>query len=420
MQMLEEKYSAAIYIVGPDHKKQYKQNLKFLETKFDKVIVIGDGEHEIYDDNDGGPLLSLKTLEQDYPELANDKKILIFVEAHGIAIDKAHYIQTSKNYIIPSKDLFTLLAENIPRPMDIIFTPCNGKAAYIDIDVLPIDSRVVIFSDSDKNTIHPSIEITLELLTNTTFTLDNFYNNYLAHIFLMNESPTMYTVGEESIDPIALSSYYLGKTISETSRKYIHNHFGKSVCDNDTSCHNKISYLIDKIEQSSSIEEFKISASKNYYSAMNEYVTQMSEYKFSRNNNHEKDIIYNYQDPEYCYAEILTLKNKADQIFLEHQIPLELDLLNEAWYGIDDDYPTDNDLEIMRESSDEAILYTLKSDGFVENSNFSQPETIEYGYVLGIIVNTHLSLSLKRGSEQVLPLNGESPLYPFLDLDLCS
>ena len=135
---------------------------------------------------------------------------------------------------------------------------------------------------------------------------------------------------------------------------------------------------------------------------MNEFFTKSySEYKFIKNSNHAKDTIYNHQEPEYCYIEILELKNEADQLLLKYGIPLELNLSHKSWYDIDNDYPTDNELNAMKEASNECILYLLKYEGFVENNNFAKPEHEEYGLVLGIIKDIHLSLSLVGDFEPV-------------------
>ena len=186
---MKETYNGAIYIIGPDHKKYYKPNLNFLKDRFDNVLVIGDGENDILDTHNEGPLQKIKTIAQDYPEFSNEGKILVYIETHGVAWDNTHYIQTAKDNIIASKELFKLLAENIKTPIDIIFTPCNGKAALTDIDVLPKDSRVIIFSDFDQITNAQNIASTLNTLPKDSFILNNFYNHYLAGVFSMNESP---------------------------------------------------------------------------------------------------------------------------------------------------------------------------------------------------------------------------------------
>ena len=145
---MQEEYSAAIYIVGPDNEGSYEKTLEFLNKKFKQVIVIGDGESDLLDRNGEGPLLALKTLEQDYSQLLNEGKVFLYVEMHGIVLDDFHALVVSKEgVLLSSKMLFEFLAKNIKKPIDIIFTSCHGKAALMDIDSLPMGSRVIIFSD---------------------------------------------------------------------------------------------------------------------------------------------------------------------------------------------------------------------------------------------------------------------------------
>ena len=403
---MQEKYSGAIYIIGPGNENSYEKELEFLNAQFKKVVVIGDGKMNILDKNNEGPLQNLKTLNQDYPELLNEGKILVYIDAHGTAEENGHYIQVNKGgELLPSKRLFEVLAENINKPMDIIFIPCNGKTALTDISVLPLDSRVIIFSDPEADTLSTNIIITLEAIANDEFSLDNFYNNYLARIFSMQESPVVSINGKEAIDPAVLSKIYLGKTISEPSRQYVHDNFGQSVCTTDISCYDKIYYLMNKIEQTSSIEEFRVIAGKRYFITITEFAQLESDYAFIRNTHHERDVIYNHKESEHCYKEVLDLKNKADQLFLARKIALELDLSDKDLYEIDYDYLDDNNdiKEYVKTWFDIGIYNFFKgvNGGFVENNNFAKPEYEEYGFVLGIIKDIHLSLSLVGDIESV-------------------
>lgn len=402
---MQEKYSGAIYIIGPGHENSYEKELEFLNTQFRKVIVIGDGKMDILDSNNEGPLQNLKTLNKDYPELLNEGKILVYIDAHGTAEENEHYIQVNKGgEFFPSKRLFEVLAENINKPMDIIFIPCNGKAALTDISVLPFSSRVIIFSDPEAFTLSTNIIITLEAIANEEFSLDNFYNNYLARIFSMQESPVMSINGKETIDPAILSEVYLGKTISEPSRQYVHNNFAQSVCKSDISCYDKIDYLMNKIEKTSSIEEFRVIDGR-YFITITEFAQLDSDYSFIRNTYHERYVTYNYKESEHSYKEVLDLKKKADQLFLAREIPLELDLSDKNLYKIDYDYLNNySDIkEYVKTWFDIGIYNFLKgvNGGFVENHNFAKPEYEEYGFVLGIIKDIHLSLSMVGDIESV-------------------
>lgn len=395
---MQEEYSGVIYIIGPGNENSYKKELEFLNTQFKKVIVIGDGKMDIFDNNEG-PLQNLKTLNQDYPGLLNEGKILVYIDAHGTAEEDGHYIKVNEGgELLLSKKLFEFLVENINKPMDIIFIPCNGKAALRDISVLPLGSRVIIFSDTDSYTLFTNIRVTLDAIVNEKFSLDNFYNNYLARIFSMQDSPVISIIGKETIDPAVLSDTYLGGTISESSRQYVHNNFGQSICASNVSCYNKIDYLMNKIEQTSSIEEFRVISGNKYFITIEEFNQLSNDYSFIRNTYHERDVPYNHKESEYCYEEVLDLKNKADQLFLAREIPLELDLSNKDLYEIDYDYLDNHNhiREYVKTWFDIGIYNFLKgvNGGFIENNNFSKPEYEEYGFVLGIIKDIHLSLSI--------------------------
>ena len=391
---MQEEYSGAIYIVGPGHEHNYGKDLGFLNSKFKKVVVIGDGEMDILYQNNEGPLQNLKTLSQDYPELLNEGKILVYVSMHGLGEDDGHYVQVGKKWDnFTSKKLFELLAESIKKPIDIIFTSCHGKAALKDIDSLTLGSNIIIFSDADKSTFLSNIASALKAISNDKFSLDNFYNNYLARVFSMDESPAMFTAGGETMDPIVLSKAYLGNAISETSRQYIQNNFGQSICKHDIICHNKIDYLMDKIEQNVSIDVFRTVISKKYLKVIFEFDQMQKDYALSRNTHHDQDVIYNHKKSEFCYIEVLELKNKIDQLFLERKIALELDLSEQDWYEIDYDYSGGEVLNEFMEHSDAGIYNLLSEHGFLENNSFDKPEYEEYGLALGIIKDIHLSLN---------------------------
>ncbi len=174
---MQEEYSAAIYIIGPGLKQSYKIESNFLNTHFDKVITIGDGESDILI-NGTGALQKLYSLNDDYPELINTGKILVYVIIHGAVIDDNHVLSTSKEDLFSSAGLFKLLAETIKIPMDIIFAPCHGKDALKDINTLPEGSRIMIFSNHDKYTTGVAVHQTMDkMLSHTKFTFDGFYHN---------------------------------------------------------------------------------------------------------------------------------------------------------------------------------------------------------------------------------------------------
>ena len=380
----QENSTIAIYIVGADVKIDYEKEFNFLSSKFDKVIVIGDGDNGIIDIDE-----SLQKCSKDNKlELQAAEKVFVYLDAHGAEYNNTHYIYLAKTQeIYKTKELFKLLAENIKKTIDIVFIPCHGKAAMKDIEVLPEGSRIIMFSDHNKLTVSTGISMTLDKMSSiNNFTLDDFYNHYLANVVLMDESPTLSVVNGDTIDPVLLSQKYLGKIISETSRQYVQNNFAHSICKDESDCYLKIDQLMNRIEQASCLDVFKTS-NKQLLFTLSQYI---SSYEVSRNNNHEKDVIYNHKESESCYIELLDFKSKIDKFFLENGVPLELDLTADDLYEIDYDITDADELSLL---SNNGIYNMLKQSGnFIENNNFLSPEPTEYGYVLGIIKDIHLSL----------------------------
>ena len=182
--------------------------------------------------------------------------------------------------------------------------------------------------------------------------------------------------------------------------QYVRDNFGQNICKNDLDCNAKIDHLMDKIEQNISINAFKMVTNENYLEAIIEFNQILQDYAWSRNAHHDQDVIYNHKESEHCYSEILDLKNKVDQLFLEREIALEVDLSEQKWCKIDYDYSGDEELlSYFMEHSNAGIYNMLSKDGFLENNNFAKPEYEEYGLVLGIIKDIHLSLSLAGDSE---------------------
>ncbi len=172
------KYAGAIYIIGPNNENNYNKKIDLLRDKFKKVIVIGNGRIDILDKNGNGPLLDLRNLYKDNPDFLNEDKFLIYVDMHGISIENTYYLGTSIHNPMLTKDFFDFLSAVIKNPMDIIFEPCNGKSALNDINALPLDSEIIIFSEEDKSTIAPNVEIILDMMNINEFSIQNFYNNY--------------------------------------------------------------------------------------------------------------------------------------------------------------------------------------------------------------------------------------------------
>lgn len=386
-------YGLAIYIAGPGTKDDHHKDLNFLNNNFNNVMVIGDGDQGLFDEDGQGILgSSLSELSSDFPELLDQGKILIYTYMHGNVIDGEHVLVAGDDDLAGySKNFFEDLQTYINRPVDIIFHPCHGKAALNVTNNLPDGSNVLIFSEADKSTIYNNIEHSIDLRPiYKEFTLTGFYDNYLNSLGILNENPIMVNVGGGIIDPLEFSYDYIGSNISEASRGYVHDNLGKNICDESISCHEHIDSVMDKMEVAASIDDFKIRPQEKYTHIINELEIEVNNYEFLIKNHHLIDVPYNYKDSEHCYVELLELKDKADKLLLFKGIPLELDLSNKNW-DFDGGGDDDDDEKTIENSSDYLIYHTLIQVGFEENDNFSKPEPTDYGLVLAISKDLHLS-----------------------------
>ncbi len=379
-------YNTAIYIVGSDiHLIEYQAVLGFLTKKINNVVVIGDGEIDILSSMQGAITPTLNSVKENNPEFLTGK-ILVYISAHGKNNDGEHIIQTSKEGdYITSKELFELLGTKINQSMDVVFVPCHGKAALKDIDMLPVGSRVMIFSDADHTTKFSNQVITLrDMLAMENFSFEAFYDNYLAHLGSI-EYPIIAEVGGNIIDPLALSAKYIGKAITTASREYIHKNFAFNICK-DESCHQNIDKLMDKIESSESMEEFTRTGGKYvtmFFSLVPDYNSMevMSDYiQFSSFN----------ASAQLCTQKRIYFKKILDRHFLDLKIPFEVDL-SYPWFEQDnnneDDEDSENDQSFDRDLYNRhTILSSLKS-----NDKFPAPEYPEFGKVIGIIKDIEAS-----------------------------
>lgn len=383
-------YGLVIYVAGPGTKDNHQTDLKFLNNNFNNVMVIGDGDQGLFDEDGQGVLSrNLNELSSDFPELLDQGKILIYTYIHGNVINGEHVLIAGDDGLaMYSKGFFKSLQIYINRPMDIIFYPCHGKAALNVANNLPDGSNVLIFSESDKSTLYNNIEHSIDLMPiYKEFTLNGFYDNYLNSLGLLNENPIMVNVGAGIIDPLQFSYDYIGSNISEASRVYVHNNLGQNICEESISCHERIDSVMDKMEIATSIDDFKLETQK-YINLFSEFENEGNRYDFLIKNHHLTDVPYNYKNSEECYIEILDIKDKFDELLSFNEIPLELDLSHKNWHDDDED---DDEDEMFENYSEYFLYHTLIQVGFKENDNFAKPEPTDYGLALAISKDLHFS-----------------------------
>jgi hypothetical protein len=229
---MKEEYSAALIITGPRTNTTIESIQLFLADKIQNIITIGDGKIDL-------DAQAISNIAKEANALANAGKVLVFVNAHGINSQEygGHALQmTNQGQLFQSSLLFSILKNSFSAPIDIIFTACNGKGALKDINNLANGSRIIIFSEENNSTYINNYIYALEAMNGIAyFSLDNFYDNYLSHLTLQ-ENPVMVIAGEKTIDPALAANAQIGKSISNESRLYVHQNFGKNVCQEDIAC----------------------------------------------------------------------------------------------------------------------------------------------------------------------------------------
>lgn len=388
-------YNLAIYIAGPRIWNYHKKNIDFLNQHASNVIVIGEIEenkskqdHSSFQDN-------LYKVKEYIEKFAQDERVLVYIAAHGITdTDLSLIIYLDNVAPCDSNAAFFLLNNVINQPLDIIFTPCHGKAAVKDVSYLPENSRVLFFSDANGYTVFiNSIMNQKALFNNTKISLDIYYDNYVANLG-MTENPIIVSYNNleiQSIDPFKESNSYLGKNISSAAREYVSKNFATNICASDVTCHQNVNNVINKIEGASSLDIFKIEAKEelvDHYK--DEYKHIKSELNFF------KELASNQTCPiKYSYT--MLEKNNVDLFYLNLPINSNLDKV-EKYYDLNylekveshlsqiEQIGLDNYLSIIRKNSNFGIINNLIEDeGYTLNDNFPMPEYAEYGLVLGII-----------------------------------
>lgn len=403
---MQKEHDLAIIITGPKIDLSLEPVTEFFNDKIQNIVMIGDGVNDINSSTNTTLFNALNNFNSTY-STAIDGRVLVFLNMHGTVSDDKHVVQANNDgALLATSALFTFLNQSINKPFDIIFTACHGKAALPDISKLPDGSRIIIFSEEDTSTYANNYIYSFNAMSNmTNFTFEKFYNNYLAHLTL-KENPIMATVGGKIIDPLLIVNSQIGKSISFESRLYMHENFGKNICEEDSQCHGKLEALMNKMENSSSIDEFY--QANSYFSEEFKQEILALENKIDiLEREEDDDDIYSTDFEKIfqvkaedlnCPAWLILLKNEVDQFFVKFNIPATLNLESKTLLDDDDDDDDDDDNSGILDSfikyqdfSDRALYdilklvkYDIGSDLFILNDNFVAPEYPEYGTVLGI------------------------------------
>lgn len=391
-------YNLAIQISGPKiHTHDQINNV--LSRKIQNLVTIGDGNVDLFEENGSLLLRKLTELKDTYKTQINKDKILVILNLHGEMDEQGNHwvFPGSSDNPLPSKLLFKLLSVMIKKPMDIIFTSCQGKGALRDVNSLPEGSRVMIFSDEDKATASIAYQIAFKAMNSVdNFSLESFYDIYLSNLGRL-ENPVIAISGGKMLDPLASSHFILGRPIGVEAREYVHNNFGKNICSKNVECHNKLDQLMNKMEVNSNIDDyFKLAAPMLSRSLLFSNIEQI----FSKYNG-EKEICFDNKWEriinDNCPSYFAEAKTEIDQYLYMQQIPLLIDLAKLTWAD-EVNNTTDENLaeaesfwnkgfnDVFDRGRYELIIDSFVNEGssFTKSNSFQLPEYPEYGCMLGI------------------------------------
>lgn len=356
-------YDLIFVITGPENAIYYKPTLKFFSNKTDHPVIIGDGiEPLIYENATGILIDTFRFLNKN--SFFNASNILFYIHAHAIKDHSQYYLNLGLP--VELSIFFSIIKDMIAKPIDIIFLPCYGKLALSYIRYLPENSSIAFFSDEESTTSPANLQDIFDVMsTQDVFTLDNFYYQYLAHL-PNKQNPTLVKLPDIFIDPLELTSIFLSKPVHSNIKKYIHNHFTKTICMS-FNCYNKVSNVIDKLEKSTSIDIF-LEDNHKYQNLLKSL------------QNWQIDIISNLSNHS-CAKTLINLKTQIDTYLDSHNFPLELDL---DYYNWEKPIQIDEDIEKM---SNRELFNVFIRSFFNQNDKFPTPEYLEIGLLFGVIAD---------------------------------
>jgi hypothetical protein len=369
----EAGYNTAILIAGHNTHPTLSTNpIDVLTAHAPYVITVGDRVIGLNDTK----LSQLSRIQQEQPSMFGDK-VLVYIDMHGfVDVNHRHGLSTLKNSTMLTADLFDALSATFSTPIDVILQSCYGKAALADLNHLPLGSRVMMFPEQDKSSFAVTNAVAeAALMDKEELTFEGYFNQYLVKLG-HSEMPIFATVGGPVIDPYASSATHVGKTIEPEARHHVHQTFGQDICAGDEECHNRLDRVMDQMEQAQSAEEFHViqPAIANLFSAATKELELRAEN-------------YTSEDTSPVFAS--EFKKSLDRAFIDHQLPLELNLerlLRDE--EEDEDESFEEITAMLYEIGSMAMLSNLyqaarENSIFTTNHLFPTPE-YNYGRVLGI------------------------------------
>ena len=115
-------------------------------------------------------------VEADIPKIEKELKVIqkyfkdgltVFIHAHGFLDYKEDFVISDINdNLMSSKEIFTTIARNFKRPVDVFFTSCRSGGALKDRYILPMDSQIVALSQDDLVTSMDNVHGFIEKIPN--------------------------------------------------------------------------------------------------------------------------------------------------------------------------------------------------------------------------------------------------------------
>jgi hypothetical protein len=371
-------YNLAVLITGIDNTIGTQRNIDFLTKFVPHVMVIGDGQETILNAQEQGPLVdSLANLHHNYPDLRAGRT-LVYIDMHGIIDDTGpHILSAGPDNDLLTSGLFGLLNQVFATPVNIIFLPCHGKGALPDIDELSAGSRIMMFSEAGMTTIASNHLATQKALMDHTaeqpLTLDSYFAYYLANLS-QPERPIIATVGGDITDPYRLAMQFVGHSISDAAREYVHQHFGQEICHTDAACYQHIDHVISRMEQPLAMSDFAKFDNQHFVDILDKVGA----------------MINSGNSTDTCTTGWYDDKKQIDQLFVQHHLPFELNLENLSYYSHGDKNVDtildDEDIVLLRESSVKGAANFLASmEPSIIDTNYHYPIPGDhYGWALGI------------------------------------
>lgn len=182
------------------------------------VFVVGDGECNIGMDDIQAAVVAAAQKGGD---------VTVFIMAHGNVRSNGHVINIARNCEITSEALFQTLSRIVNRKLDVFMTCCHGGASIPVVNALPRGSVLVTLSPGNESVSGFDVKnlidaLSTDLVSNPSFTAENFLNIYLGKSLKNRRAPNRAVSGEGVHALIKKLRSCIGKEYSALDRGRVH------------------------------------------------------------------------------------------------------------------------------------------------------------------------------------------------------